>query len=255
MIYEIVGACTSIVSQTAQGKILHARNMDFWDGIWLTNHLKNVTFTAEYHSLGRLKYVATNFVGYMGIFSGMKPKAFSISIDTRRVGFSTLPQYVKRLIEDITHRNASLVTFLSRKVLNDETSYDAAVSQLSNSPIAGEVYYIVGGVSDKQGAVISRNPHNASDIWRLDPNNNRWFEVETNYDHWKRPPWFDDRVVPANRAMNELGRPNLTLDNIFKHVLSVKPVLNLQTTFTMLTSAATGEYTTYTRYCEYPCAE
>jgi len=255
MLYEIVGACTSVVAQTVDGKILHARNMDFWDGIWLSAHLKNVTFTAEYHSLGKLKYVSTNFVGYMGIFSGMKPKAFSISIDTRRVGFTDITEYVKRLISDITHRNASLVTFLSRKVLDEATDYDHAVALLNSSPIAGEVYYIVGGVKDTQGVVLSRNPVNSSDVWRLDPAHNRWFEVETNYDHWKQPPWFDDRVVPANRALMELGRQNLTLNALLKNVLSVKPVLNLQTTFTMLTSAATGEYTTYTRYCPYPCAE
>ena len=40
-------ACTSIVTQTTEGKILHVRNMDFWDGIWLTDHLKNLTMTVS----------------------------------------------------------------------------------------------------------------------------------------------------------------------------------------------------------------
>src|SRR5690606_5043048 len=30
--YEVSDACTSIVAQTMDGRILHARNLDFWDG-------------------------------------------------------------------------------------------------------------------------------------------------------------------------------------------------------------------------------
>jgi len=254
MIYEIVGACTSIVAQTTQGTILHARNLDFWDGIWLTSHLKNMTFTVEYHELGKLKFYATTFAGYAGVFSGMKPKAFSFSMDTRRYG-SNITEYIHRLVEDIIHRNATLTTFLARDTLNGAKDFNSAVAKLSNSPLAGDVYYIVGGLTAGQGVVISRNPVNATDVWQLDADNGRWYEVETNYDHWKQPPWFDDRVVPANKAMDALGRANITLDAILQQVLSIKPVLNIQTTFSMLTSAATGEYTTYTRYCPYPCAE
>eukprot|EP00026_Physarum_polycephalum_P007681 Phypoly_transcript_07746.p1 GENE.Phypoly_transcript_07746~~Phypoly_transcript_07746.p1 ORF type:complete len:361 (+),score=30.73 Phypoly_transcript_07746:62-1084(+) len=81
--YELSDACTSIVAQMPNGTILHARNMDFWDGIWLTGHLKNLTYTAQYQQGGKTVFYATTFVSYVGVLSGMKPNAFSLSINTR----------------------------------------------------------------------------------------------------------------------------------------------------------------------------
>jgi hypothetical protein len=53
------------------------------------------------------------------------------------------------------------------------------------------------------------------------------YEVQTNYDHWKQPPWFDDRVVPANDAMTAMGQTNLSLENLFKVSLPLLPLLPL----------------------------
>jgi len=141
---------------------------------------------------------------------------------------------------------------LTRDVFTNENTYASAVENLSTGHLIADVYYIIGGVSANEGAVISRNRLNASDVWVL--NSTKWFEVQTNYDHWNQPPWFDDRVVPADEAMTALGQENLSLDGLFK-VLSVKPVLNIQSTFTMLTSAGEGVYTSLTRWCPYPCVE
>jgi len=160
--------------------------------------------------------------------------------------------FLYEIIAAIEEKNNSLVSFLTRDALTTETNWNDAVKYLTTGPLIADVYYIVGGVSANEGAVISRNRLNASDVWVL--NSTNWFEVQTNYDHWKQPPWFDDRVVPADNAMNALGQANLDLEGLFK-VLSVKPVLNLQSTFTMLTSAGEGTYTSLTRWCPYPCAE
>jgi len=251
--YEVTDGCTSIVAQTKDNKILHVRNMDFWDGIWLTNHLKNLTIQVDYHSKGKVLFHATSFAGYVGVLSGMRPQGYSISIDTRNYP-AGIGQLFYEVIAAIKEHNATLVSFLTRKVLTKIPDFEGAVKNLSDDLLIADVYYIVGGVSANQGAVISRNRHNASDVWRLE-SPSRWYEVQTNYDHWKKPPWFDDRVDPANHAMNALGRDDLSLDSLFKQVLSVKPVLNLQTTFTMLTCPADGTYRSYARNCEYPCAE
>jgi hypothetical protein len=42
--YEVSDACTSIIAQTEDGKILHARNMDFWDGMGFTDTIKQIAF-------------------------------------------------------------------------------------------------------------------------------------------------------------------------------------------------------------------
>jgi len=252
--YEVTSACTSIVAQTKQGKVYHVRNMDFWDGIWLTDHLKNLTMTLEYQKGGKTQYYATSFAGYVGVLSGMKPNVFSVSINTRYYPKNGLKNFLYELVAAITEKNNSLVSFLTRNAMNTETTFAGAMNLLSNGPLIADVYYTVAGpgINTFDGAVISRNILNASDIWRL--NATQWYLAQTNYDHWVKPPWFDDRVVPANDALNALGQANVGYPGLFK-VLSVKPVLNLQSTFTMLTSPADGSYTSYTRWCPYPCAE
>jgi len=251
--YEVTDACTSIVAQTNNNTILHVRNMDFWDGIWLTEHLKNLTIQVDYQTKGKTLFHATTFAGFVGVLSGMRPNGFSISIDTRNYP-GGIGQLFYEVIAAITEKNASLVSFLSRHTLTRETNFEDAVSSLSNGLLIADVYYIVGGVSANQGAVLTRDRDNATDVWRLQ-SPTRWYEVQTNYDHWKQPPWFDNRVDPANTAMLSLGRNDLSLNNLFNKVLSVKPVLNLQSTFSMLTCAADGTYISYVRNCAYPCAE
>jgi hypothetical protein len=251
--YEVSDACTSIVAQTLDGKILHARNLDFWDGMGFTDSLKDICYQAEYTKGGKLQYHASTFAGYVGVLSGMRPNAFSVTIDTRFYS-QGIGQLFYEIIAAITERNASLVSFLSRTALENGDSFETALSNLSNDELIADVYYIMAGSKPGEGAVISRNRMNATDVWRLNAPS-RWFEVETNYDHWKQPPWFDDRVVPANNAMNGIGRANITLQNMFDKVLSIKPVLNLQSTLSMLACPATGFYSTHTRWCPYPCVE
>jgi len=251
--YEVSDACTSIVAQTVDGKILHARNLDFWAGMGFTDTLKNMTFQAHYQKGGKTVFQATTFAGYVGVLSGFKDRGFSVTIDTR-----FYPQGIGELfyevISAITEKNASLVSFLSREVMQNENDYPSALKALSNTELIADVYYILAGVSAGQGAVISRNRMNATDVWELDVAKGRWFEVETNYDHWEKPPAIDDRVGPANKGMEAFGQKNITLTNML-HVLSTKPVFNLQTTYSILSCPADGTYNSWTRYCDYPCVE
>jgi len=188
----------------------------------------------------------------VGVLSGFKNQEFSVTIDTRFYpgGFT---QLFYEIIAAITEQNATLVTFLLREVFENENNYESALSNLSSGTLIADVYYIIAGVSSGEGAVISRNRTGADDVWVL-ASPARWYEVETNYDHWEEPPWFDDRVDPANDAMDAMGIAGISLDNMFK-VLSVKPVLNLQTTYTILSCPATGEFSAFTRYCAFPCVE
>jgi len=251
--YEVSDACTSIVAQTVDGKILHARNMDFWEGMGFTNTLKELAFVADYQKGGKTVFLATTFAGYVGVLSAMKPKAFSLTIDTRFYpdGISEL---FYEIVAAITEKNASLVSFLSRDVFINENDFKAALDNLSNGTLIADVYYIMAGMKPGEGVVISRNRENAADIWMLDADHGRWYEVQTNYDHWEEPPWFDNRIDPANDAMNAVGRKNLTLDNMFK-VITTKPVFNIQTTYSILAVPSDSIFKAFSRYCPYPCVE
>jgi hypothetical protein len=250
--YEVSDACTSIVAQAPDGTILHSRNLDFWAGMGFTDSLKDMAFIVEFQKNKKTLFRTSTFAGYVGALSGMKDHAFSVTIDTRFYP-GGLGELFYEVIAAIEERNASLVAFLSRDTLMNENDFESALSNLSNDELIADVYYILAGVSAGQGAVISRNRKNATNVWRLD-SPQRWFEVETNYDHWEQPPWFDDRRVPANHAMQAMGQSHATLENMFK-VMSTKPVLNLQTTYTYQAHPASGTYKTWTRWCQFPCVQ
>jgi len=249
--YEISDACTSMVAQTPDGKILHARNLDFFDGMGFTASLKELAIVLDYQTKGKTLFKATGFAGYVGVLSGFKAGAFSATVNTRFYP-GGIGDFFYEVIAAIRERNASLVTFLTRKVFTTQNDFVSALNNLSNDELIADVYYTMAGAAPFQGAVISRNRFNASDVWQL--NSDRWFEVQTNYDHWEAAPWFDDRVTPANNAMTGIGQQSISLDNMFK-VLSTKPVFNLQTTYSILSCPADGTYKSFTRYCAFPCVE
>jgi len=250
--YEVSDACTSIVAQDSTGKILHSRNLDFWPGMGFTDTLKAMSFIAEWQKGGKTVFHTTSIAGYVGSLSGMKPGAFSLTIDTRFYPNGPWELFYE-VVAALEEKNSSLVAFLSREVLQNENDFTSALAQLSNVDLIADVYYIMAGVSAGEGVVISRNRTDAANVWMLDAPG-RWFEVETNYDHWEPPPWFDDRYTPAVNAMNAMGANNATLAGMFE-VMSTKPVLNLQTIHTLLACPADGTYESYIRWCPYPCVQ
>ena len=134
-------------------------------------------------------------------------------------------------------------------------SYDDAVHQLDSGPIVSPVYYIVGGLNDDQGVVVTRDRLFTRDLWLLDTkNNDQWYDrarlgwlkslcgdgeeddglliqallvcetactlrrwlFETNYDHWGPVPKNDDRRDPGINAILALGKENVDTDSVFQ---------------------------------------
>jgi len=250
--YEVSDDCTSIVAQDVNGKILHARNLDFGEGLGFTATLKKIAFISDWRSGGKTVFMATSFAGYVGALSSMKPGAFSITIDTRFYPEGVYEIFLE-VIAAITEKNASLVAFLSRDVVQYQNDYDSALHYLSTTNLIADVYYIIAGSKPNQGAVITRNRENSSDIWNLNYPS-EWYLVQTNYDHWTKAPWYDNRIDPANKGMIAIGPNKVNLDSMFG-VLSIKPVFNLMTTYSILSCPADSIYRSYSRWCPFPCPE
>jgi len=142
-------------------------------------------------------------------------------------------------------RNASLVSFLPRQILQNNDNYRQALSGLENTELIADVYYTIAGTKSGEGTVISRNRTVSADNWVLQ-SPTRWFEVQSNYDHWTQIPWFDDRVDPANEVLSNFGQKGIDLDKMMQ-VLSTKPVLNIQTVHSILACPATGEFSAWLR--------
>lgn len=78
-LYELESWCTSIVVMTNQGKILHARNMDFD----FADAVRKEVYTAQFYNGETELYEATMFGGIIGIYTGIKKGAFSITLNQR----------------------------------------------------------------------------------------------------------------------------------------------------------------------------
>eukprot|EP00049_Salpingoeca_infusionum_P009708 m.164954 g.164954 ORF g.164954 m.164954 type:complete len:360 (+) comp14414_c0_seq1:219-1298(+) len=235
--YELTAACTSIVAQTANGTILHGRNLDY--GL---PDLQELTINVNFTQNGTSLFTTTTYAGLVGALTGSRHGAFSLSIDERWGDNATIWDNFVEMIEE----GGLSIAMTLRTVLEFYNTFDRAVTYLSNVHLMSIEYIIVGGVQANEGAVITRDRNSAADVWRLD-SPNRWFLVETNYDHWKPVPASDDRRTPANQRMNATTLADITIDYLNEKVMSVFPTLNARTTYTTMMAPATGYYTTVTR--------
>ena len=60
------------------------------------------------------------------------------------------------------------------------------------------------GQSLLQACVITRSRQKAVDVWDIGSHGSTWYILETNYDHWKSPPTYDDRRAQANYCMKNM---------------------------------------------------
>lgn len=231
-------ACTSIVAESTGGMILHGRNLDY-----SLYGLRNITITVDFQRGGKTAYTGTTFAGFVGLLTGQKPHGYTISMDERDQG-----KLWMNILQGIINGMAAVTVFDIRDTLaNSNYDFEMALDFLSNKSLIAPSYLIMGGIEALQGAVITRGRFSALDVWKVRPDDGEWFLVETNYDHWKPPPASDDRRNPAIKAMNGMGRANVSVTNLF-NVLSTPPVLNDRTIYTVAMSAAKPElYTTWIR--------
>ena len=61
--------------------------------------------------------------------------------------------------------------------------------------------------------MITRSLEKAVDVWDMDVNNGSWYLVETNYDHWKKPFFLDDRRTPAKNCLNKVTQKVGSVDS------------------------------------------
>jgi N-acylethanolamine-hydrolysing acid amidase len=233
-------ACTSIVAEALNGTMYHGRNLDYS----FAAILRNMTAIVDFQSGGKTVYTGTTFVGYVGLLTGQRPHAYTITLNQRNEGYWWMNALVA-----IIAGGRGVAAFLIRDTLADTSlSFDDAVQKLAYDPLVAPCYLIVGGVMSTEGVVITRNRIAALNIWWLNTSQSHWFLVETNYDHWEQPPKYDDRRGPAIKEMNEIGRDNISTASLY-HVLSTPPVLNDGTTYTVTMSASIPElYSVWIRY-------
>ncbi|KAJ8028247.1 Acid ceramidase [Holothuria leucospilota] len=256
--YEVFTFCTSIVAEDETGKLYHARNLDFglflgWDiknKTWaLTERLRPLIVNIDYQVKGKTVAKAVHFAGYLGVLTGVKPDVFTVSMNER---FNLDGGYLGILEWILGDHNGKWMGFELRDTLVNAQSFDEAMHTLTTVEFLAPAYIILGGNKTGQGAIITRDRKSTADVKMMKGTDADWFLVQTNYDNWKDPPFFDDRRTPATKCMTRVTRKSVGLPRIFD-VLSTKPVMNLLTTYTALMEVKGGHLETYIRHCAQPC--
>uniref|UniRef100_A0A8C9U5M0 Acid ceramidase n=1 Tax=Scleropages formosus TaxID=113540 RepID=A0A8C9U5M0_SCLFO len=252
------GKLLDIVDRDLVRHLFHARNLDFglfmgWDvrnKSWLmTEKLRPLVVNVDFQRNNKTVFKSTSFAGYVGMLTGIHPHAFTLTMNER---FSLDGGYIGIMEWILGKRDGMWMSFLTRSVLENATSYEEAKQKLSQTKLLAPAYFILGGNQTGQGCVITRSRVLSLDIWELDRTLGRWYVLETNYDHWKEPLFLDDRRTPAMKCMNQTTRANISPKTLYD-VLSTKPVLNKLTTYTTLMDVSEGRLESYIRDCPDPC--
>ena len=261
VMYELFGACTSIVARGENGTMWHGRNLDFglfmgtnasthnWE---LTQNLRDLLVDVEFMRGGKTSYRSVTYAGFVGLLTGSKKGGFSISVDTR---FDS--SLDRGIIGWLLGRNndAHFLTFQTRDVMENNETYAVALESLVSYKAMGPAYIIIGGIGGDEGAVIakqfSKDGTNSNvDVWYLNESlaNGSYYLLQTNYDRKTAPPDFDDRRYPGMNCMDGLSSESFGAKHLWG-VMSSNPTRNAMTTFTSLMSPTLGHFESYIQYC------
>jgi len=258
--YEIFTVCTSIVAQDPKGKIYHARNLDFglflgWDHLthnWaVSSKLRKMVINIMWMKNNRLVFKSNNFAGFVGIYNGLKPNAFTLTANERfalRGGYVGMLEWLLGEYPD-----GKWMTWHARETMEQATSYQDAKQRLSTQPILSPVYYILGGKNPNEGCIITRSLNDTVSVTNIDTSRaNGWYVLETNYDPDADVLYLDDRRTPGHACMQKLTQEKVGFQGIY-NVLSSKTNLNKLTTYTVLMQVDSGDFETHIQSCESPC--
>uniref|UniRef100_A0A914D1R7 ceramidase n=1 Tax=Acrobeloides nanus TaxID=290746 RepID=A0A914D1R7_9BILA len=257
LFYEISAACTSIVAQDPNGHVYHGRNLDFgmyfmWnaaDHQWLlTDNLRTLNINVNFIKDGKILFKGVTFAGHSGILTGVKPGGFSVSIDERDNGGSFKP-----LIDFFINgpKGRDQVLYALRDVMSNANTFDEAIEYFSTVPLYVGGYFIVGGPSPNQGAIVTRSFNETLMVQAI--NNitatENWYVLQTNYDWNQIDDYMDQRTIPGRTCMNKLGQKNVGFPGLFQ-VLSSKSTLNKATVHSSIMDIQNGILETYIQRCQ-----
>jgi len=173
-LYEVESFCTSIVAKQQDGTIIHGRVMDFT----FADDMRRTTYNAEFVNGEDFLFNAVMFGGTTGIYTGMRPNAFSLSLNQR---FPNTKNW--KLLENMVMLFGGYqeISWLNRKALTECSDFDCAYKMISKTPITAKAYPVLSGVKNNEGVVITRNNLNvAHEHWlgqEQEDDQDSWFIV------------------------------------------------------------------------------
>ena len=252
MFYELttLGWCVSLVAQDTKGELYLARNLDF--GLHADKSRKSITdvcrpllINVHFVKGGKVLFKSVNFAGYIGSITSIRPKAFSLALNTRQDpnddGFIGVVEWI------LGKRTGKWAGFLAREIMLHARNYQQARTMLTKAELVSPIYFILAGNKAGEGCVITRSRNKTLDVWEMSQSGG-WYIIESNYDHWKPTPPYDVRRNVTKQCLLKMTQKGVSKSGIFD-ILSTHPICNGITTSTSVMKASTGLLETWEQFC------
>jgi hypothetical protein len=171
--------------------------------------------------------------------TGYKQGAFSITLNQRNPTRSSTGYLAN--IGWMASGYAQVASVL-RETLEKCENYTCALAKLQNDYTSAPVYFILAGIKDYEGVVISRDQDGPVKNGLQFLDQNTWYLVQTNQDHFKGD--CPERCTAANNNFKSLGQDKATVTSVFDEVLNVAPNLNSNSIYTTVMIPSAGLFLT-----------
>jgi hypothetical protein len=239
--------CTGIIAKCADGKVYHARNLDFAPYQVMNELVFNAIFIKGGKEVFRTQMVA----GYTMPLTAMKmgKNGYTIEVNTR---FTDHWGGNKEMLENLKSGRV-LSGWTLRKILETKTDYESAVFAMSTLPFVAQEFLIVSGV--KKGTILARNPDSMAHRQVLGKHNmdeRNDYIIMTNFDFYFHDirEWFDPTAGggfgrPSRRkaAQKVLNATSVLTPEILFQAINTKYVI-ADTIFQAIMNVETGFWNT-----------
>ena len=185
-------ACSGFIAwgkATADGRLIHTRNLDWNIGIGIQRHAAVFVVRPE----GKQAFVSMGWAGLIGVLTSVNEEGISIG----QIGAETADRSCRGLP----------MTFLMRKVLEDSTGLDQAVALITDATRTVGVNYLIADAKTGRGAAIETTHRRSAVFEANDPKERQVAYARPMADVVLRADTAGDPAI-RNRQSASGGKPN-----------------------------------------------
>lgn len=223
--YEMTAACTSLVTKV-NGEPVFFRTMD-----WDFELLKELTIELDVRKNNQTKFLATTWVGCVGLYTLTIPNKYSLAINYRRTKDINIKSVLYNAFRTMIMcwPSSYLLRFIAENDLNNNELHHILSKAYLISPT-----YITVCFHDKnlKPAIYTRNINNLDSLYTND------FVIQTNCDHNKDEPNILcslERRSLAEKIIKKNKNNFKSVEDVFKN-FNVYPIINDETIYITLIS-------------------
>ena len=169
--------CTGVVAtNTADGTVVHARNMDLAPVKLFAPLVYEGVFTRN----GSVVFRAEMVAGYVSLLTGYRPGAYVVERNTR---YPTHRGGNREMLDHLLG-GVPLSGWTLRRMIESISTYDEALAKVQSAHFVATEYVVMSGV--RRGHIVARDPASVAHLSTL---GSAAYVIVTNFDYW----WHDVR--------------------------------------------------------------